>query len=106
MTKIEVTDDDLIRAAFILGTSVTELAEALNPPPEPEIVVTEDMRVAGIAAWNCNCSPLTPTGEALLPKVYRAMRRLEPYDPLAKQGQMQFLRKNDGGGSGSGNCDR
>ena len=110
MSKIEVTETQVDLAAALLGHGSPHnredvrraLEAALNPPPDPEIVVTEEMKRAGAETIR-NQYGYTPD---FAEKIYRAMRKLEPYDPLAKQGQMQSRRKNDGGGSGSGNCDR
>ena len=102
MAKIEVTDEMVERFCNYLHTHEgceyrAALEAALNPPPEREIYITDEMIRAGQAARDASFA---------VTDIYRAMRRLEPYDPLAKQGQMQSRRKNDGGGSGSGNCDR
>ncbi len=52
------------------------LEAALNPPAEPEIVVTEEMADAGAKQWR-NASGDYAGAVA----VYRAMRRLEPPAP-------------------------
>ena len=109
MKKREVTDEMVTTALKIYeayAPCVTKKSDAMHHAleaalnlHEPEVVVTEEMIRAGQTARDCSYG-------WEVTDIYRAMRRLEPYDPLAKQGQMQSRRKNDGGGSGSGNCDR
>lgn len=57
------------------------LNAAINPEPEPEIVVTEEMTHAGFKYWYTpNSDPL----ESRIRGIYRAMRRLEPTPVTAK----------------------
>ena len=81
---IEVTDEMIDRAMAAALSQTTDvgparyrriLTAALNPPPESETVVTQEMVEAGLLDWHSSLHP--PLGEALA-NAYRAMRKLEP----------------------------
>lgn len=91
MKKREVTDDAVARAAEALerwnawpnctasrkGVRAA-LESALNPPEEPEVVVTREMLDAGVWAamgYPCHTENLARVAAGA---IYRAMRGLEP----------------------------
>jgi hypothetical protein len=74
MNKIEVTDEMIDVAAYRLGVRVKDLHAALNPPPEPEIVVTEEM----VGAAQYMDYKRIPDMKGYYTAIYRAMRKLEP----------------------------
>ena len=122
--KIEVTDEMLDVAAYRLGVSVKDLHAALNPPPEPEIVVTDEQTQAGynLARMWVKEKGCVGTSElyCMAKDIYRAMRKLEPKAepfvahavPAPGQPWVRGLHydwremRKWGSGSGSGNCDR
>lgn len=84
MPKIEITDEMVergIAAESVMRKSSRDrvravLDAALNPPPEPEIEVTEAMERAGTKAWMEWMQVPNPTGEVYgCAHVYRAMER-------------------------------
>lgn len=112
--KIEITDEMVERATraamwnnqldeALLQTTTPQirmrraLEAALNPPQEPEIVVTEEMLRAGL---ECNgrfaTSHFKSWCSTQLGNIYRAMRKLEP--PPAKpmpiqEGERRYARQ-------------
>jgi hypothetical protein len=79
MTKIEVTDEMEQRFCDYVYTHEgctyrAALEAALNPPPEPEIVVTEEM----VEAAECLDYKRIPDKKSYYTAIYRAMRKLEP----------------------------
>lgn len=94
MPKIEVTDEMVERARVAYRGVVSRsemraaLEAALNPPTEPEIVVTEEMENAGLREFPCDlwddCLGRNKLYRTVLPLthyitlIYRAMRALEP----------------------------
>jgi hypothetical protein len=83
----EIDDEMLERAVRMLGREPCRedvrraLDAALNPPPEPEITVTEEMSLVG-QKWLIEAVRRGTTGDGdlwwLARNTYRAMRRLEP----------------------------
>lgn len=96
MSKINITDEMVRRALTVTvaghmasaeaGKTVNDylswhavraaLDAALNPPPEPEIPVTEEMMRAGADAIGDAMMIETLGSQAA--RIYRAMRKLEP----------------------------
>ena len=128
MTKIEVTDEMVERFCDYVNTHEgyayrDALEAALNPPPEPEIVVTEEMVNAGRSTYPGtlpkDLATVAMINEACR-RIYRAMRKLEPKAepfvahavPAPGQPWVRGLHydwremRKWGSGSGSGNCDR
>ena len=93
MNNIEITDEMVKRgcdwyygtdsqALFHNRETMRKILEAaLNPPPEPEIVVTHEMAIAG-QALALKARNQGACGDAdlwvLVKAIYRAMRKLEP----------------------------
>jgi len=65
-----------IYSNVVMETMRGALDAALNPPPEPEIVVTPEMAGAGVAVIAPYESLKAPVSSLVL--AYRAMRALEP----------------------------
>lgn len=93
MKKREVTDAMVERAQkacpALIHRDVARhmLDAALNPPQEPEVVVTEEMEQVGRqTALNCRMSV---TGPGSIRAIYRAMRRLEP--KAANEASQRFI---------------
>ena len=114
MNKIEVTDEMEQRFCDYVNTHDgctyrAALEAALNPPPEPEIYITEQMIRAGQAARDFSY------GWGVT-DIYRAMRRLEPKVepfivravPAPGQPWIRGLHSDRRAmqASGGGNCDR
>jgi hypothetical protein len=89
MTRIEIDEAMISRAARLLGCGSPHNREdvrraldaALNPPPEPEITVTDEMAAVG-QKWFIDMVRRGALGDGelwwLAKNVYRAMRKLEP----------------------------
>lgn len=79
--EAEITDEMVQRAynavpdRLLFPSTVKDMLEAALNPPEPEVVVTEEMMLAGETAkdddeyWQRNVD---------VGRIYRAMRKLEP----------------------------
>ena len=109
MAKVEITDAMVERfyAAYerndwpvfssVAPRIKAGLDAALNPPAEPEIVVTEEQKQAGKDAalqWLTERGFITrtvnhPQTPELLAAIYRAMRALEPEMPLPNRRKTQ-----------------
>lgn len=91
--SIEITDEMVDRAGrawfpadqyepeFHRSSMRRVLQAALNPPPEPEIVITQEMGSAGKAValmWQEKGGAGTSDLWVMARDMYRAMRRLEP----------------------------
>lgn len=68
------------------------LDAALNPPPEPEIVVTEEQRKVGLDLLygmldSLRANANVETCRQLVRNIYREMRRLEPKQPERRSGK-------------------
>lgn len=85
MSKIEITDDMVerywskARQPMPDGTSPREhaiglLEAALNPPVEPEVVVTEEMRSAAVNIYLDDFQPHVD----YFTRIYRAMHAVRP----------------------------
>lgn len=83
------------------------LEAALNPPPEPEVEVTEEMAAAGVRtyhnAWNGN-APLSSASLRGMRAAYRAMYAARPKESdITKQTTFMHIRSADfGDGFASG----
>lgn len=106
MAKIEITDEAVERAlncswAKHRNLSFTMMKQfidaALNPPPEPEIVVTEEQIEAGNKEWcsvlGINEDEASHSARKILVNAYRAMRKLELKDPCAEINEQAFPHK-------------
>ncbi len=103
MSKIEITDEMVERAwatmpdapqGFLKADLERALNAALNPPPEPEIVVTEEMQEAG-AAWLASYRG-NLAWAASFAGIYRAMYAARPKDdPVPGKHNHYHYRAND-----------
>lgn len=115
MTETKITDEMVERAVKAFGWTPTQLAScrvfqtdaphigmrkaleaALNPPPEPEIKVTEGMLKAGdVAYFQATREAFDGGLRAILPAIYRAMESTRMKEQAAPYGAKDARQGGD-----------